>query len=322
MTTEPLVSVVTPVHNGAEYLEESAASVLNQTYSNWTYTIVDNASTDGTREIGERFAALDSRIRYLRFDEFVDAIENHNRAFRAVDPASEFCKVVQADDWIHPECLASMVEVAERSDSIGLVTSYRLSADGVDLVGLPYDRAVFDGKEILRGELLREKVVVGGPTSMLLRTKFIAERDPPFYKQPGWAADTESAYWMLSRHNFGFVHQVLTYERRQVGRRLDYTRTMNALAPEFLLLNLEHGPAVLSDSEYRRIVRGLLRRYLWWHVRQVPRPSRLNDPEFFAMHEEACRRILAVGGDDRQVRLTMSIVGLLLARDRLRPKRR
>ena len=318
VTDEPLVSVVTPVYNGQEYLEECVESVLNQTYRNWTLVIVDNASTDRTPDIASRFARRDSRISHIRFEDFVDAIDNHNRAFETIDRASEFCKVVQADDWIYPECLALMVEVAQGSPTVGVVGSYRLSNAGVDLTGLPYVRTVFDGREIIRGELLHEWIVLGAPTSMLLRTRFMAEREPPFYRLRGWAADTESTYWMLSQHDFGFVHRVLTYERRQGGRRFEYALKMNALGPEFLYFHLLYGPMVLTAREYRTKLRLLLRNYAWWHVRQSPRPSRMRDDAFFNMHEEACKRILALGAGDREVRLTMNFIGALLARRQLR----
>src|SRR4051794_27053545 len=105
----PLVSIVTPVYNGEPYLAECIESVLAQTYDNWDYTIVDNASTDATPSIAARYAARDPRIRHLRFDELADVTANHNRAFESISPASEFCKMLQADYWLYPECLSRMV---------------------------------------------------------------------------------------------------------------------------------------------------------------------------------------------------------------------
>src|SRR5882724_7298074 len=65
-SSQPLISVVTPVYNGAEHLAECIESVLAQTYQNWDYTIVDNCSTDGSVEIARRYAAKDRRIRFGR----------------------------------------------------------------------------------------------------------------------------------------------------------------------------------------------------------------------------------------------------------------
>src|SRR4030095_4995561 len=62
-TASPLVSVVTPVYNGERYLAECIESVLAQTYQNWEYIIVNNCSTDRTREIGESYGRKDERIR-------------------------------------------------------------------------------------------------------------------------------------------------------------------------------------------------------------------------------------------------------------------
>ena len=71
--TGPLVSVVTPVYNGAEFLVEFIESVLRQTYEDWEYVIVDNRSTDRTLEIAQSFEARDPRIRVVAAD--VDAVK-------------------------------------------------------------------------------------------------------------------------------------------------------------------------------------------------------------------------------------------------------
>ena len=88
----PLVSVLTPVHNGEHYLAACIESVRAQTYTNWEYVIVDNASTDRTRETAERYAARDPRIRVVSNPRLVGVIENHNIAFRQPSAASAYCK--------------------------------------------------------------------------------------------------------------------------------------------------------------------------------------------------------------------------------------
>ena len=118
---QPLVSVITPVYNGADYLEECIESVLAQTYQNWNYTIVNNRSTDRTREIAQRYADKDSRIRIHDNTDFLPIMKNHNHAIRQISPESKYCKVVLGDDWLFPECLMKMVSLAEGNPSVGLV---------------------------------------------------------------------------------------------------------------------------------------------------------------------------------------------------------
>src|SRR5580704_16465967 len=119
--SEPLVSIVTPVYNEAEFLPECIESVFAQTYQNWDYTIVDNCSTDGSADIARRYAAKDRRIRIWTNREFLRAIPNHNVALRQISPTAEYCKVVLGDDWMFPECLERMVSVAEEHTSVGIV---------------------------------------------------------------------------------------------------------------------------------------------------------------------------------------------------------
>jgi glycosyltransferase involved in cell wall biosynthesis len=51
---QPLVSILTPVHNNADHLAECIESVLAQTYRNWNHVIVNNGSTDGSLDIAQR----------------------------------------------------------------------------------------------------------------------------------------------------------------------------------------------------------------------------------------------------------------------------
>src|SRR5215475_12429885 len=158
---QPLVSVVTPTYNGADYLAQCIESVLSQTYQNWEYVIVDNCSTDGTREIARRYAVKDPRIRVHENEEFLSAMANHNMALRQISPSSKYCKVVFGDDWIFPECLERMVAVAEAHATAGIVGAYVLEGTDVTCTGLPYPSDLVSGREICREHLLRDLFVFG-----------------------------------------------------------------------------------------------------------------------------------------------------------------
>ena len=62
----PEITVLTAVHNGELYLQETIDSITAQTFENWEYIIVDDASTDGTPTILAEAAQRDPRVRILR----------------------------------------------------------------------------------------------------------------------------------------------------------------------------------------------------------------------------------------------------------------
>lgn len=64
----PLISVIVPCYNQAQYLEECLQSVLDQTYQNWECIIVNDGSPDNTEEIAQQWTAKDSRFIYLKKD--------------------------------------------------------------------------------------------------------------------------------------------------------------------------------------------------------------------------------------------------------------
>lgn len=72
----PMVSIGTPVYNGAKYLRKALDSLLEQTFTDFELIISDNASTDDTQAICEEYARRDSRIRYVRQSMNIGAAEN------------------------------------------------------------------------------------------------------------------------------------------------------------------------------------------------------------------------------------------------------
>src|SRR5262245_5879467 len=187
-------------------------SVLAQTYDRFEYVVVDNASTDKTSEIAAGYASRDRRVRVVRNASLVSAMVNHEIGFRQMAPESLYCKVVQADDWIFPECLARMVSVAEAHPSVSVVSAYRLEQTYVTLDGLPYPSEVVPGRDICRLALLGEVYVFGTPTSLLLRSDVVRSREP-FYDEASYPrhCDTAVCYEILRGRDLGFVHQVLTF---------------------------------------------------------------------------------------------------------------
>ena len=209
----PTVSVITPFHNTAKYLRECIESVLAQTLEDFEYLLVDNASTDGSLEIAQEYARRDSRIRVVHFDELVPQIPNYNRALRLVDPQTRYCKMVQADDAIMPRCLEDMVALADSDEAIGLVGAYTILQHYVFLDGLDYYERVVDGDDLCRRYFLDGPYIFGNPTSQLFRTADVLAMDP-FFDEHSLSADADTAVRLVLGRKFGFVHQVLSFARR------------------------------------------------------------------------------------------------------------
>ena len=65
----PLVSIITPCYNAAPFISQAIESVLAQSFGDWEMIIVDDCSSDDSLSIIQKYARIDSRIRYLRTDK-------------------------------------------------------------------------------------------------------------------------------------------------------------------------------------------------------------------------------------------------------------
>jgi glycosyltransferase involved in cell wall biosynthesis len=302
--SQPLVSIATPVYNGAEHLAESIESVLAQTHQNWECIVVNNCSTDASGEIARRYAAKDSRIRVHDNETFLRVIANHNVALRQISPASKYCKIVFADDWIFPECLERMVAVSEEHPSVGIVGAYGLRGRQVMWAGLPYPSAKISGREVCRKLFLEDLYVFGTPHSVLFRSDLVRSHDP-FYNESNLHADSEACCALLKSCDFGFVHQILTYTRLRPGSLTEFTNEVNTLIVGRLHDLVTHGPDYLAPEEFKACLERKLSEYYEFLARSLVRGR---DKKFWNYHK---RKLNDAGVGFDRVRLARAVLAEL-----------
>lgn len=130
MSTSPLVSFVMPVHNALPFLDESVGSILNQTFADFEFVILDDGSTDGSTEALREWARSDARIRLYESARNLGPAGSSN--FVVARARAPLVARMDADDVSHPDRLRRQWEVLERRPDVALVgTLY----EGIDARG-------------------------------------------------------------------------------------------------------------------------------------------------------------------------------------------
>jgi glycosyltransferase involved in cell wall biosynthesis len=120
-TEIPLVSVVMAVYNGDRYLRDTIDSVLNQTFTNFEFVIVDDGSTDQTWEILTHYASQDSRLQLFRNNVNTGQINAVNKGLYL--SRGSYIARHDADDISLPERFAKQVQVLDEHPETILVSS-------------------------------------------------------------------------------------------------------------------------------------------------------------------------------------------------------
>lgn len=257
---QQFISVVTPFYNTEQYLAQCIESVLGQTHAEFEYLLVDNCSTDRSGEIANAYAARDSRIRLIRRADHLPQVQNYNQALDAISGESKYCKLVQADDYVFPDCLRLMVQAFEQSESIGLVSSYWLKGDVLWGAGPPVTQSHFSGQEIARAYLRTRLYLFGSPTTVMYRSTIVRSQRP-FYDESLLHEDTEKCLQILQDWDFGFVHQVLSYLRTENESISSGVRSLQPNALDTYVLVQRYAGVFLDAREAEAVRAGSRRDY-------------------------------------------------------------
>lgn len=108
------ISIILPIYNTREYLEQCIRSILNQTYKNIELICVDDGSTDGSDEIVRKFAENDGRIKLICQENFGESAAR-NTGLRAA--TGDIWTFVDCDDWLDEDMYEILITAMEESDS-------------------------------------------------------------------------------------------------------------------------------------------------------------------------------------------------------------
>ncbi len=113
-----LLSIIVPVYNTEEYLDNCIQSVLNQTWQDWELILINDGSTDRSGVICEQYAAIDSRIHVIH-------TSNHGQSAarnKGIEEANgKYITFIDSDDEITPETYAENIKILKENPGLQVV---------------------------------------------------------------------------------------------------------------------------------------------------------------------------------------------------------
>jgi glycosyltransferase involved in cell wall biosynthesis len=251
----PKISIVTISYNRAGFLPEALESAIAQTFTDWELLIVDDGSTDNTREVAEGFIAKDERIRYYKNETNLKISRSRNRGLELA--RGKYVAMLDSDDiWCDPDKLSKQYEFLESHPDHALVGGGVIAIDA-------------DGKELKRyidpsdDEDLRKLILIRNPfaqSSVMFPRQAIMDLGAYDVDLSGIE---DYDLWMRIgiKWKFAILNEYLLKYRVHSGN-ISLTDRANTMRRNILLVNK-------YKDNYPNYLRAILRRTVRYHGYRV-----------------------------------------------------
>lgn len=213
----PLVSVIALCYNHERFIEECLQSVVNQTYTDIELIIVDDCSTDKSREKILSFSSQHPSVKIILNEKNLGNCRSFNQAFHI--SKGKYIIDLSTDDVLLPERITEQVKLMESFEHIGVVFS--------DSININESSRIYDSSFLKRfrenslkpegnvyKEVLQKKLWMMPVTMMTRRTIF---EQLGGYDESLAYEDTD--FWVRSSRicDYGYIPKILSYQRKVKG---------------------------------------------------------------------------------------------------------
>lgn len=199
-----MVSIIVPIYNAGRYIEKTLVSVLNQTYKEYEIVLIDDCSTDDSREIIEKYMRNDRRIVYSKLLQNSGAAIARNKGLELAK--GRYIAFLDSDDTWEPTKLEKQVYQMRKTGCAFSYTRYDLVNESNEIIkGKVYLKMQASYKELLT------KTVIATPTVMIDR-----ELTGEVY-MPNRRTGQDYAFWLLLLRKFNAygIDEVLVHVCRR-----------------------------------------------------------------------------------------------------------
>ena len=145
-------SIITPIYNAEDFLEETLQSILDQTYSDWESILINDNSTDKSLEIAKKFAQLDSRFKIINKSESGGAAKARNTGIQ--EARGRFISFLDSDDVWVPVKLAEQIRFMKERDIAFSYSSYQFLTEQGQVTGSVKVPVSISYNQLLRGNVI------------------------------------------------------------------------------------------------------------------------------------------------------------------------
>ena len=235
---ENLISIVVPVYNAEKFIEETVASVVNQTYPNWELLLVNDGSTDNSGKLIENLAEGDRRIRTFHL-EGGGAAKARNAGTKNAN--GRFLAFLDADDLWEKDKLERELQFLQKKDAAFVFTGYEFADHN----------AVGTGKIVRVPETLTYTQALKNTTIFTSTVMFDMDKTgKELLYMPVIKSEDTALWWKVIREGYvahGLDENLVKY--RRAGKTLSSNK-LEAIRRIWNLYRKAEGISVLKSCYY------------------------------------------------------------------------